>query len=183
MSLGKRQRSTYLEGMAALKRGKEVQSLLRGSKKTPSEQVLVIIQLLLVDLPQIGFFQVKCVTMEKSQKGLYKRAKNAQYYEVLVERSADYKSFAEAAAGKLKLEGYSTDSNELQLYRGDGTIITNQMPDGRSWTLGGYLTLIGRQPAQARFGVAYVPSDVRFLYLSLIWLYVYILSMSLNFIE
>ena len=103
--------------------------------------------------------------MEKSQKGLYKRAKNAQYYEVLVERSTDYMSFAGAAAEKLNLEGSSTGSDELRLYRGDGTIITKQMPDGRSWTLEGYRSLIGRQPSQARFGVAYVSSDARSLLL------------------
>lgn len=93
--------------------------------------------------------------MLQSRKGLYKRHGN--YFEVCINGNASYLEFASSAAEVLKLSDPGGD-NSLRLFRGDGAVISDDLPSKPSWTLKEYLTMIGRQPSQVRFGIGYVHS-------------------------
>ncbi len=95
--------------------------------------------------------------MKEGKQGSYSR--NSAYVEIEADRGDSYDELLQRAATTFKL--LPRANKLLTLFRGNGVAVIDQMLQVRSkkvpWTLGNYLQVTKRSPAQTKLGVGYLP--------------------------
>ena len=92
-----------------------------------------------------------CRIVHSHKKG-YER--DGGYVEVRMRRTLHYSSFAAEALEALNFEDEEGDG-EPTIFRVDGTVVPEEAINDLPWTIGRYLKLIQKTPAQLKLGVGY----------------------------